>query len=370
MPIPGNKLAELIARLCGRAAEPKVRRVVRRSLAFENLEGRAVPSSFSFGFGGGGPGPLEREGGGPQGPGGGPGGSGFGGGGFGGGHNFGGGFVGYGGPTSSTLAQDARSIQQAFQTFDAAYLSAVAALRATATTTTPPTAAGIAAFDASISDAINALESAISTGLSNLTNTGSTLATTLNSYVSTLQTEVDSAATGLANSTNAAVLAMNREVSEDVGTAEGQATAAVLAETPAGTISTSTTQTAHQAVQSAYGTFNQAMFNAEQASVSAGTSLSTSAVSSAVATLQTGLTSAVTSLGSSFAASTFNPTATISSDLTNLTTALEGITAPTAGNIASSRLFLWSVRTTLAQYESTITRAVATAIQDYNNSLL
>src|SRR4051812_6384315 len=39
------------------------------------------------------------------------------------------------GASSSTLGQDARAVQQAFQTFRASYLAAAAALRQTATTT-------------------------------------------------------------------------------------------------------------------------------------------------------------------------------------------------------------------------------------------
>jgi hypothetical protein len=268
------------------------------------------------------------------------------------------------------LAQDAHAVQQAFQTFDAAYLSAVAALRATATTTTPPTAAGIAAFDTAISNAIDALDASIGTDLANLTNTGTTLAGTLDGYTATLQTEVESAAAGLANSTNAAVVAMDQEVFGDVGMAQNQATAAILAETPDGTITASTAQSTSHSVNAYYQAFTLAVADAEQTSLSSGTALSTTAITSAVSTLQTGVTSAVSSLGTSFTSSTYNPSTTIASDLTNLTTTLEGITAPTAGNTASSRLFLRTVGSTLSQYEMTISRAIATAITDYNNSLL
>ncbi len=89
-----------------------------------------------------------------------------------------------------------------------------------------------------------------------------------------------------------------------------------------------------------------------------------------MSTLQTNLTTAVTSLGSSFTSSTYNPSTTIAADLANLTTALEGISAPTAGNTASSRLFLRTVGSTLSQYEMMISQTIATAIVNYNNSLL
>ncbi len=204
-----KRLAGWIARLCGKGPAPAARRATRRGLVFEDLEGRAVPSSFAFGFGGG-PAFSQDRSVGHQAP---PqqgaaatalnltaGGVSL-------GSALGCNGAAGGAGSSSLLAQDARAVQQAFQTFDAAYLSAVAALRATATTTTPPTAAGIAAFDTAISNAINALDASISTDLANLANTGATLATTLDGYTSTLQTELESAGAGLANSTNAAVLA-------------------------------------------------------------------------------------------------------------------------------------------------------------------
>jgi hypothetical protein len=363
MPLRRNRLVDLIAVLRGRPASPKSRRAIRRGLAFEGLEGRAVPSSLSFGFGGGQAASFQQgRGGGQQGTGGSLGAS----------PNVGGvcGGGGGGATTSSALTQDARTVQQAFQTFDAAYLSAVTALRATATTTTPPTPAGIAAFDQAIATAINTLDASIGKRLGNLTNTGTAVANTIDGYTATLQTEIDSAATGLANSTNAAVLAMNQEVNADLKSAEGQASAAILADTPVDTVTTSTIQTYKQAVQTAFQAFNSAISNAEQTSISGGTALSTSAVSSAVSTLQTALTSAVSVLGSQFTASTFNPAAAISADLTNLTTALDAITGPTAGNTPSSRVFLRTVGSTLSQYEMMVSQSIATAIQGYNNSLL
>jgi hypothetical protein len=362
MPSRRNRLVELIARLRRKPTSPRPRRAIRRGLAFEGLEERAVPSSLSFGFGAGQAAPFQHgRDGGPQGTAGG----------FGTAWSPGGGAYGRADETtSSTLVQDAHTVQQAFQTFDAAYLSAVAALRATATTTTPPTAEGIAAFDQAIATAINNLDTSIGAKLGNLTNTGTTLSITIGGYTATLQTDIDSAAAGLANSTNAAVLAMNREVNADLKGAEGQASAAILADTPVDTITTSTIQTYKQAVQSAFQAFNSAISNAEQASISGGTALSTSAVSSAVSTLQTALTSAVSALGSQFTASTFNPTAVISADLTDLTTALDAIAGPTAGNMAASRLFLRTVGSTLSQYEMMVTQSIASAIQGYNNSLL
>jgi hypothetical protein len=65
--------------------------------------------------------------------------------------------------SSSTLNQDGRQVQQAFQTFDSSYLAAVAALQQTATSTAGPSNAGLTAFD-------SAIASAISTAVQNYNN--------------------------------------------------------------------------------------------------------------------------------------------------------------------------------------------------------
>lgn len=353
-----------VASLWKRTGTPApARRRNRKQASFrvEDLEGRVVLSSLTVGFGGGTSNPPvqsglgsggQRGGGGPQGAGGcqgGPGG---------------------GAGTSSLLGQDARAVQQAFQTFDSAYLAAVAALRQTATTTTAPTAAGLSTFDAAIASAVTALDKTVATDLGNLTNTGAAVAGTIDGLTATLQAEVDSAATGLANSTNASVLAMNREVNGYLQSAEGQSNSAILSDTATGTVTSSVVQTYKQAAQAAYQAFNTSIANAEQTSISGGTALSSTAVEGAVATLQTALTSAVSGLGTAFTSSTFSPTSAVTTDLTNLTTALEAITAPTASNTASVRLFLKTVNATLMQYESQIEQVVATAVQNYNNSLL
>ena len=136
------------------------------------------------------------------------------------------------------------------------------------------------------------------------------------------------------------------------------------------TITATTLRTYNQAVRAAYQAFNVALSNAEQAAISGGTRLDSTAVSSAVSTLQTALTSAINGLGTPFTSSTFNPTATIGTDLTNLTSQLTAIAAPAAGNNASAHLFLRSVASAVAQDLSQINQAVTTAIQGYNNSLL
>jgi len=64
---------------------------------------------------------------------------------------------GRGEASASTLKQDARLVNQAFQTFDASYSSAVAALRQTATSTTGPTQAGLTAYNTAVATAISKL---------------------------------------------------------------------------------------------------------------------------------------------------------------------------------------------------------------------
>ena len=273
--------------------------------------------------------------------------------------------------SSSTLSQDARQVQQDFQTLDGSFLAAVAALRTTATTTAGPTMAGLTAYNNAIASAISTLNSSISKTLSsNLPNTGSSLISTINGYTSTLQTELESAGSGLANSTNQAVLAMKQEANSYIRNALSQITTAILSDQPAGSITASTVQTYNKAVQTAVQAFNLSISNAEQTAISGGTKLSPTTVSSAVSALQTALTTAINGLGTQFTSSTYNPTSTVTTQLTTLQNQLIDIAAPTAGSKSSVRLFSRTVFSDVAQNLSTINTTDATAIQDYNNSLL
>ena len=386
---PKTILRKFLAIGRGSSSPRKIRRTRRAPLAIESLEGRLVLSTISVGLGFPTGTPITLTGSGTNstgstsqtgfgGFGGGPGGFG---GGFGGGHGGGpgggpggvGGFCGPGGPgngTPSVLGQDARLVQQAFQTFDSAYLTAVAALRATATTTTAPTAAGLTAFNTAIASAVSTLDASVASDLANLTNTGTALVATVDGDTAALQAELDSAATGLANSTNASVVALNQEANTYLRSAGGQITSAILNDTATGTITSSTVQTYKQAAQTAYQAFNTAISNAEQTSISGGTSLSASVIDSAVSTLQTALTSAISGVGTGFTTSTYDPTAAVTTDLNNLDTALKAIAAPTASSTVSARLFLQTVNKTLMQYESLIEQTVSTAIGKYNSSLL
>jgi hypothetical protein len=271
---------------------------------------------------------------------------------------------------SSTLAQDARQVQQTFQSLNASFLSAVATLRQTATTTTPPTQAGLDAYNGAIASAITNLNSTITSALGNLTNTGSSLVTTLKGYTSTLQTELQSAGSGLANSTNQAVLALRQEGRSDIRSAQGQATSAILNDQPSGGITSTTLQTYNQAVSSATQTFRLAISNAVQTSITGGTKLDSTAVSSAVSTLQGSLTSAINGLGTAFTSSTYNPTSTVNTQLTTLQNQLLAISAPTAGNTFSGFLFSRTVSSVVSQDLRAINLAVSTAIQNYNNTLV
>ncbi len=269
--------------------------------------------------------------------------------------------------SSSTLYQDARQVQEAFQSLNGSFLAAVAALRTTATTSSVPT--GLTAYNSAIGSAISSLNSSISSALNNLPNTGSSVISKISGYTSTLQTELESAGSGLANSTNQAVLALKQEANSYIRNALNQITNAILTDQPAGSITAPTVQTYNQAVRTADQAFNLSISNAAQTAISGGTQLNSTTVSSDVfITLQTALTSAINGLGTQFTSSKYNPTLT--AQLTNLQNQLLAIAAPTAGSRFSARLFSRAVSSVVAQNLSAINTAVATAIQNYNNSLL
>ena len=229
------------------------------ALSWAALEGRIVPSSFGGGFAevasfGQGHGRGPQRGGGSPGGFGGSGGSGSG-----------------GGETSSAIGQDARAVQQDYQTFESAYESAVAALRLTATATTGPSADGLTAFNAAIATAIGTLNTSIGSDLSHLTTTGSAVSATIEASNATLETEIESAATGLANSTNSAVLALNRETRSYLRDAQGAATSAILGDSATGSLSSAVIKTFNQAVGTASQTFRSSIHSAVQTSISAGT---------------------------------------------------------------------------------------------------
>lgn len=363
------------------------RRPARATIGLETLEGRVVLSSGSSlvgnvlplqaatsGTSGStsalGDGPMGDFGGGmnfQRGPGGrgGPGGSGQG---PGGGMQLGG--PGGQGGTSSVLGQDARQVNQAFQTFNASIQSAVSTLRQSATTTTGPTTAGISAFNTSVESAVSTLNSSISSALSNLPNTGAALTTTIQGYTATLQSEIESAGTGLANSTNSAVLALKQEIGGDVRTAQQQTSQAIQNDVPTGSITGTTAQTFNKAVASALQTFGQAINTARQTAITNGTTLDSSAVSSAVATLSSSLTAAVAALPSGFTASSANPSSTLTTQLATLQTDLTAITAPTAGSTSSARTFSFAVASALGKDTSAIVQTLNSAINTYNQSLL
>jgi hypothetical protein len=276
---------------------------------------------------------------------------------------------GHGQASTSTLRQDARSMQQAFQTLDASFLSAAAALRLTATSTAGPTQAGLDAYNSAIASAISTLNASISTALGNLPNTGAALISTIQGYTATLQTELQSAGTGLANNSNAAVLSLKREGYSYIGSVQGQTISTILNDQPAGSITSATQQTYNQAVNTAYQAFNLSINNAKQASISAGTVLDSTAVQTAVSTLQTALTSAINGLGQ-LSSSSYDPTSAVTSQLSTLQSQLLAITAPTAGNYFSVRAFSRAVSSVVFSNLNTINQTVATAIQNYNNSLL
>ncbi len=314
---------------------------------------------------------------------------GFGGGG--GGGNFGGGFGGYagysgygnfglrpgpsggvgiGGAGSSTLAQDTVKVNQAYATFNSTVLGDVATLRQTATTTSAPTAAGLTAYNNAIAAAISTLNTSITSDLSNLTNTGAAITSTIEGYTSTLQTELQSAGAGLANSTNSSVLSLYREDFTYIQTASTQSTQAVLTDAPTGVITGTAVQTANTSVRTALQTFTTAINTAKQTAITNGATLDSTAVTSAVSALQTSLNSAISSLGTGFTSSTYDPTTALNSALTSLTTQLTSITAPTAGNTSSARTFSFAINSALMNTRITGNQLVATAISNYNNSLL
>ena len=331
-------------------SKPKV------GLRVENLEGRLVmAASFLGQMGGLGAefsGLLGREGFGPRGPMGPPG-TGF--------HPV---------ASTSTLGQDAISVNQAFQTFNDSIKADIAALRLTATTTSGPTSGGLTAYNTAVESAVSTLNSSISSSLSNLTNTGSDLTSTIDGYTATLQTEIESAGAGLANSSNSAFLAMNREIGGDVRSTSRESIRAILSDAPTGTLTGSTVRMANQSAQTALQTFNMAINSAKRAAISSGTTLDSSAVTAAVATLQTSLDSTLSSLGTDFTSSTLNPSDSFNALLSTLTTDLTTITAPTTGNYFSARTFANSVNTTLMKAQQQGMELFSTTISQYNQSLL
>jgi hypothetical protein len=274
------------------------------------------------------------------------------------------------GASTTTLRQDARLVQQAFQTLNSSFLSAAAALRLTATSTAGPTQAGLDAYNSAIASAISNLNTSIGTALGNLPNTGAALISTIQGYTATLQTELQSAGTGLANNTNSAVLSLKREAYSYISTAQYQSTSAILNDQPAAGITQATQRTYNQAANTAYQAFNLSISSAKQAAISAGTTLDSTAVQTAVSTLQTALTSALSGLGTQFTSSTFNPASAVATQLSTLQSQLLAITAPTTGSNSSARIFSRTVSFVISSNFSAINQAVATAIQNYNNSLL
>ena len=334
------------------AAKPRPKAVLK----VENLEGRLVMAASFLGqlqgLGAEFSGLLGREGFGARGPLGPPG-TGF--------HPV---------ASTSVLGQDATSVNQAFQTFRDSITADVAALRLTATATAGPTADGLTTYNSAVEEAITTLNSSVSSSLADLTNTGDTLASTIAGYTANLQTEIESAGAGLANSSNTAVLALNREIGGYLRTTATESTRAILSDAPTGTLTGSTVRTANQTILTALQTFTNEINSAKRTAISSGASLDSSAVATAVANLQTSLDTAVSSLGTDFASSTYNPTTSLQSLLADLNTQLTAITAPTSGNYFSARTFANSIYTTLMTAQRQGTQLVTTAISQYNQSLL
>ena len=309
----------------------------------------------------------------------------------GGGGNFGGGFggsagysghgnfglrpgpsgaVGLGGTASSTLAQDTVAVNQAYATFNSTVLSDVATLRQTATTSSVPTPAGVTAYNNAIATAISTLNTSITSDLSNLKNTGAGITSTIEGYTSTLQSELQSAGANLASSTSSSVLSLDFEDFTYIRTASTQSTQAILTDAPTGIVTGTIVQTANTSVRTALHTFTTAINTAKQTAITNGATLDSTAVTNAVSALQTSLDSAISSLGTGLTSSTYDPTTALNSALTSLTTQLTSITAPTAGNTASARTFSFAINSALMNTRITGNQLVATAISNYNNSLL
>ncbi len=283
---------------------------------------------------------------------------------------FGNGRSGHGAATSSLQQQDVRLVQGSFRALNSTFNAASSALRLTATPASGPSAAGLMTYQNTIASAISTLNLSITTDLANLPKSGGTLAATIQGQTAVLQSELDSAGTGLRSSTNRAVRALKNEGTADIDATFRQATSAILSDTTSGTITPAAIQAYNQASSSAFQTFNLAIDNAEQASISGGTTLAGASVTPAISALQASLNSAIAGLGTSFASSTFNPTAAVTTEVNNLSTSLTTIAAPTASNPFSTRLFLRTVSSTVSNARFQINQAVQTAIQGSNTSLL
>ena len=166
------------------------------------------------------------------------------------------------------------------------------------------------------------------------------------------------------------MLSLKQEANSYIRNAQNQSTSAILTNQPAGSLTSATVQTYNQAVNTAYQAFNLSISNAKQTAISAGAKLDSAAVTSAVSTLQTALTSAITGLGTQFTSSTYNPTSTVTTQLSTLQDQLLAIAAPTAGSNSSARIFSRAVSSVVSTNLNTVNQTVATAIQNYNNSLV
>ncbi len=269
--------------------------------------------------------------------------------------------------TSPLLTQDSQLTQQAFQTLGASMTSALANLRQTATTTAPPTAAGMKAYKAAVDTAIGKMNTTLTADLKNLPSTGTTLARTIMGQTATLQTELENAGSVLTRSTSAAMLAAQQKVNGYSQSAMSQAMTAIMNDHVMGMVTLPTLQAYNQAELAALQSFDTAINSAAQSAISSGTALDSTAVGSAVSAYQTSLNTAISNLGLSSAS---DPTAAVDASLASLQTQLLALPAPTAGNQTAALQFVRSINMTIGLNTMQISQTVQTAAANDNNSLL
>ncbi len=299
-----------------------------------------------------------------------------------------GGFFPFGGffgrSVSSVPAQDARQVAQEFGTFQQTYSQDVRSVLLPAGTTSP--AANRTAFNAAVATALGTLNSSIDSTIANLP-TSSSLATTiqgelLGTGTNTLQTLLGAVPTP-SNIGFRSFRVFNRESMQFINQVEGSVTNQVrTAPAPTGSISQTTIQQDLSLVQTDFQSFSQTDFGDVQTILlPAGTTTPSSnspafdqAVGTALGTLNTNID---TALGNLPASVTATLDTTIQNDLltgsstagTSLQARLAALPAPSSTQGFAARIFQFSSSLTIGNLQGQVTRAIVSAVNQYNASL-
>jgi hypothetical protein len=301
---------------------------------------------------------------------------------------FGGFFVPFGGlfgrGVASVPAQDARQVAQEFRTFQQTYSQDVRSVLLPAGTSNPAT--NRPAFNAAVATALGTLNSSIDNTIANLP-ASSSLATTiqgelLGSGTNTLQTLLGAIPTP-SNIGFRSFRVFNRESTLFINQIAGNVNTQVrTASAPTGSISQTTIQQDLGLVQTDFQTFSQTYFGDVQTILlPAGTTTPSSnspafdqAVGTALGTLNTNIDSALGNLPTTLTATLDT---TIQNDLltgsstsgTSLQARLAALPAPSSTTGFVVRMFQFSSSLTIGGAQGQITRAIVSAVNQYNAAL-